>query len=81
MSPGLCFALIRDPRWVGASARPLALRGGPQPFSAVDGWSATVPGMSGRLIVVTATPTGAHWQVEIPGHPAITIRTLAMAEP
>lgn len=80
MSPGLCFVLARPSRWVGASAPLPALLGGPQPSSAVDGRWATVPGMLGRPIVVTATPTGAHWHVEIPGHPAITTRTLAMAE-
>jgi hypothetical protein len=36
--------------------------------------------MPGQPIVVTATPTGAHWHVEIPRHPPITTRTLAMAE-
>jgi len=36
--------------------------------------------MPGRPIVVTATPTGAHWHVEIPGHRPIITRTLAMVE-
>jgi hypothetical protein len=38
------------------------------------------PGMPASPIVVTATPTGARWFVEIPGHRPIAARTLSMAE-
>jgi len=79
------LAAVLTQAWLTCTRAPAigplpALLGGPQPSSAVDGQSATVPGMPGRPIVLTATPTGAHWHIEIPGHPAITTRTLAMAE-